>query len=1173
LKDTLAVPILMLLFSTFLLSMPIKALDSRLEITEGRITQNAPIDWAVFRFNPAHLGRTPEIVNTPFTLRWSHELESGAIWSAPSVVKGIVYIASDKVYALNATTGSLIWTCQIKTGRGSSPAIIEGTVYIGSMDGKLYALDAKTGAIKWSYQTGGAVESSPTISTGAVYFVSDDGKLYAIDAYSGTLKWNYCIYKYSIDIKYVHLYSSPAVKGQVVYVGSDDMNVYALDTDTGSLRWKYQTMAGIHSSPAINGERVYIGSGDGNVYALDALTGRLEWRFKTGDMVLSSPAVDNGIIYIGSMDGKLYALDVVDGSLKWVYETGGSIPSSPTISGKLIFFVSNDKKLYALDSDSGNLTWSFGEVVWPSFGEVVISGGAFYVGSFSGEVYAFTGARVLPAPDFEISVSPSSQTINSGQSTTYALTVTSINGFSSEVSLGGSITPSSDNVSLKFDRKSVTPPSDGSLESTLTVTTNSTVTPDTYTLTITGTSEGKTHSVNVVLIIERAIAQAPWPMFRHDNMRTGYTKGTAPNTNQTLWKFKTGGEQCSSPAVVDGKVFVSSLDGYIYALDENTGTLMWKFKSGGFLSPTVANGRVFVVSAADRCIYSLNASTGTLIWEYKTGLTESSPAVVSGKVFVGSYEGLYSLDENSGKLIWKVRLPGRVLSPAFFDGKIFVISFVKETLLPSNNTVLYALDENTGEISWSYTFYAPWRLLFEASPAIADNKVFFGQKELLCLNASSGELIWVYNTWPYYQYFSSPAIGYGMVFVGGINYTYALHENSGELIWKYKTGDCLSSPAVADGKVFISSYDGILFALDAHTGATIWTYKTENTVTSSPAVANGRLFVGSGDGYIYVFGAKPIAPKLNAWKEESMFYKINFLDIKSWYELFDVLVLETYIDSKIIAEVQNYGLVDHIYAKLTTDGQRWTVDLTRISSTDSLGTYEGRFRAKSAAGTLFSVLGIFFKYITKVPVEELGKAVTGEFVTLNPPVRIESIVIVDKYGNEHLYEIKDGWLTSFDPTHTINFLLSQEGTYVVALSKTNILVIDSQERKVGSIYEGESFIEDINEIPGAFYSGHDNYPSTVFIPTKININTIIVYGVESGSYSLCVVGLENGKVKSTDVSKSSIGVNEEITYEYIDGKIKEKVLPWYQQYWYIIAVVSTLITMIIIVALRRKRES
>jgi len=55
-----------------------------------------------------------------------------------------------------------------------------------------------------------------------------------------------------------------------------------------------------------------------------------------------------------------------------------------------------------------------------------------------------------------------------------------------------------------------------------------------------------------------------WSMFRHDLRHTGYSTSTAPNTNKTLWSYTTGGFVVSSPAVVDGKVYVGSGDDYVY---------------------------------------------------------------------------------------------------------------------------------------------------------------------------------------------------------------------------------------------------------------------------------------------------------------------------------------------------------------------------------------------------------------------------------------------------------------------------------------------------------------------------------------------------------------------------------------------------------------------------------
>jgi outer membrane protein assembly factor BamB len=66
----------------------------------------------------------------------------------------------------------------------------------------------------------------------------------------------------------------------------------------------------------------------------------------------------------------------------------------------------------------------------------------------------------------------------------------------------------------------------------------------------------------------------------------------------------------------------------------------------------------------------------------------------------------------------------------------------------------------------------------------------------------------------------------------------------------------LSSPAVANGVVYVGSLNHNVYALDARTGAKLWSYATDNIVRSSPSVANGAVYVGSSDNNVYAFGLK-----------------------------------------------------------------------------------------------------------------------------------------------------------------------------------------------------------------------------------------------------------------------------------------------------------------------------
>jgi len=64
-------------------------------------------------------------------------------------------------------------------------------------------------------------------------------------------------------------------------------------------------------------------------------------------------------------------------------------------------------------------------------------------------------------------------------------------------------------------------------------------------------------------------------------------------------------------------------------------------------------------------------------------------------------------------------------------------------------------------------------------------------------------------------------------------------------LWRFPTGDGVySSPAVADGTVYVGSEDKNLYAIDAVTGKEKWRFPTGDRVYSSPAVANGIAMSG-----------------------------------------------------------------------------------------------------------------------------------------------------------------------------------------------------------------------------------------------------------------------------------------------------------------------------------------
>ena len=69
----------------------------------------------------------------------------------------------------------LLWTFQAGDMIESTAAVVDGTVYVGALDGVLYAIDAQSGEKRWTYQANGHIKASPAIHTGIIYFGDGEG--------------------------------------------------------------------------------------------------------------------------------------------------------------------------------------------------------------------------------------------------------------------------------------------------------------------------------------------------------------------------------------------------------------------------------------------------------------------------------------------------------------------------------------------------------------------------------------------------------------------------------------------------------------------------------------------------------------------------------------------------------------------------------------------------------------------------------------------------------------------------------------------------------------------------------------------------------------------------------------------------------------------------------------
>ena len=119
---------------------------------------------------------------------WSYTAGDYFRSDGPTYYNGKVYCRNDDsyFYCLDATTGNLIWRVLIYPG--GNPSAVNGIIYaVGSA--KLYALDAVTGVTIWSRPIPYLSGSSPTVVNGTLYIAAENHQIYSMNAATGTINW------------------------------------------------------------------------------------------------------------------------------------------------------------------------------------------------------------------------------------------------------------------------------------------------------------------------------------------------------------------------------------------------------------------------------------------------------------------------------------------------------------------------------------------------------------------------------------------------------------------------------------------------------------------------------------------------------------------------------------------------------------------------------------------------------------------------------------------------------------------------------------------------------------------------------------------------------------------------------------------------------------------------
>jgi outer membrane protein assembly factor BamB len=286
------------------------------------------------------------------------------------------------LYALNATTGKLLWRYQIDGGKSGipspfsiqtdqvqmynlepgtvtgAPQVVQNTIYIlvavkphmpqphGPEYNQYYyifALNSQTGVVRWSTRYFADSTQMSVASDGSIVYATDANAIMAFNGANGQKQWQKEIprpnlYSGFSDLQFANgtLYATMRIS-YTTPSPSASSRIYAFDPANGSQLWVSRPVNGLVSPLVVAQNALYFGSGAGNVYALRLHDGSQLWDYRGyASDVFVSLFQSNGVVYArmtasleaAEMDQTfgpyltIVAIDARSGNLNW----GSSIP-------------------------------------------------------------------------------------------------------------------------------------------------------------------------------------------------------------------------------------------------------------------------------------------------------------------------------------------------------------------------------------------------------------------------------------------------------------------------------------------------------------------------------------------------------------------------------------------------------------------------------------------------------------------------------------------------------------------------------------------------------------------------------------------------------------------------------------------------------------------------------
>lgn len=388
--------------------------------------------------------------------------------------------------------------------------------------------------------------------------------------------------------------------------------------------------------------------------------------------------------------------------------------------------------------------------------------------------------------------------------------------------------------------------------------------------------------ITVLSLLLAASAQAAeWPQFRADALHSGAVESQFALPTDRWWSQSTGGPIEGSPVVSDGRVFVGSTDGKVYAFDAISGSPLWKYDVSSPISGTPAlSGGILYVVANDGKMFALDAVTGKQrlsagMGSPPPGATRTSPALHEGRLYVGTEEGVlvaYNLQTLTKDWEFRVseeseayQIVGSPTNATSFNCRPrFAASAIRSSPAIFDDRVYFGSD--------SHALFAVDEFGLGGSQSGKTRGAWTGTSLYTCSGATTtgtgGTLLPLAPLYPMLGDVirASPAIDpvNKLVIVASYDNTVrAFDIATGAQKWNYSVAESgrdsrvISTPAIAGGKVFFGSFNGKFYALTstASSVSQAWNFTAGDAIWSSPAVSNNLVAFGADDETIYVLDA------------------------------------------------------------------------------------------------------------------------------------------------------------------------------------------------------------------------------------------------------------------------------------------------------------------------------